>query len=353
MRKKTGLMMVAFILLGCSMQAQTKLSKVLEQASLGGYAVVKDTYTDESSVDAKSNFSVRMVRFYVNGTLGSDWKYKAQMEFSGEPGTNKGVRLLDAYAEWGKYKAIAVRVGQMKRAFSFENPYSPWAVGHTNYSMVVRNLVAFSDRAGEQPSGGRDLGVLIKGDLFPLTTHRFLHYELGLYNGEGINHADRNNSKDIIGGISIRPLKELQLGVFGWNGEYGTEQNKVTRRRMAFGVKYESKWSARAEYITSKGGVFMHPEMSDRADGWYATVGIPVCKKLKIYPRWDVYRQEKTNDTKTENFGVTFNYTVYKNLMLQAAYYYSNQRVATYSNNVRSTTDVNSNHLAAELYIRF
>jgi hypothetical protein len=336
-----------------SLCAQSVLDE-LSQAKIGGYVIGKASYTDEVSSVSDTNFGIRVVRFYIKGDIMKDWSYKVQMEYSGFPGTNKGVRLLDAYGEWHSCKALTVRFGQMKRVFSFENPFHPWNTGQDTYAQVIRKLTGFSDRVGEQTSGGRDLGLVLQGDFFPTQSGYLLHYQAGVYNGQGINKSDLNSSKDWIGGLIFTPIKDLQLGVFGWTGEYGDQANKVDRNRVAFGVNYESDWSVRAEYITSKGGVYLHPEYADKADGWYATVGIPVTSALKVYPRWDVYRHEKTWDTMSSNYGLTVNYVLHKHLMLQAGYYFRNAREVKYSSlGRRSVERRNSNNITAELYFRF
>ena len=89
-----------------------------------------------------------MVRAYVKGTILHDWNYYIQMEYSGAPGVDKGVRLLDAYGEWKKFPEFSVKFGQMKRVFTFENPYSPWDIGYGNYSQLVQKLAGMSDRVG-------------------------------------------------------------------------------------------------------------------------------------------------------------------------------------------------------------
>lgn len=344
---------VMLLCMAPSLCAQAILDE-LSKAKIGGYVIGKASYTDAEDKEVDTNFGIRVVRFYIKGDVMEDWSYKVQMEYSGFPGTNKGVRLLDAYGEWNHFKAFKIRFGQTKRVFSFENPYHPWKTGQDNYAQVIRHLVGFSDRVGEQTSGGRDLGIVIQGELFPSSIGDLLHYQIGLYNGQGINKNDVNSSKDLIGGLIFTPLKHLQIGAFGWTGEYGEKENKVARRRMAFGVNYESDWTIRAEYITSKGGVYLHPEYADKADGWYMTVGIPIAKYFRIYPRWDVYRHEKTWDTMTSNYGITLNYTLHKHLMLQAGYHYSSRRNISYdAQKTRSAEHQKSNNITAELYFRF
>ena len=59
---------------------------------------------------------------------------------------------------------------------------------------------------------------------------------------------------------------------------------------------------------------------SDKADGWYATVGVPVTDKCKIYGKWDVYRDQKNKSSQKSIYSVAVNYYFYKNLKIQGLY---------------------------------
>lgn len=336
-----------------------KLKDIPVTAKLGGYIIGNYTYYDEESKDRNAGFNLRLARVYVNGTVAQDFKYRLQMEVNGAPNVDKGPRIVDAYVEWVKYPWLNVRFGQMKRAFTFENPYNPWNQGFGAYAQVITKLSGFSDRVGEHSSGGRDAGLLLQGDLFPVgkDEHRLFHYQVGVYNGQGVNHNDANSSKDIIGGVWLAPIKDLQIGAFGWAGEYTANGITVDRNRMSFGVKYESDWTVRAEYITSQGRKVSEKQEgygTDKADGWYAAVGVPVGKQFKVYGKWDVYRDEKTSDTQTSIYGLALNYWLDKNLMIQGSYNFTNARSVSYQSNARvENPEANYNMLQLQVYVRF
>lgn len=350
-RFSTTIITLLFII---PLSAQTKLSEIFSMPQFGGYFIGRYMYTDSENSQTNGGFDLRMVRLYVEGKMLTDWKYRVQLEASGAPGVDKGIRLLDAYGEWNKYPEFTIRFGQMKRPFSFESPYHPWNVGWGNFSQVIQKLTGFSDRVGEHSSGGRDAGIVFLGDLFPTPTHRLFHYQIGIFNGQGINHSDANKNKDLIGGVWISPIKPLQIGAFGWTGRYTADQKKANRNRMAFGLKYEDEWTVRTEYITSQGGKIFDTRYAEKADGWYATVGIPFARKFKAYGIWDVYRDEKTSDTQNSNYAVALNYKLYKDLMLQATYYYTHASNATYTqHNEREINKTHYNTVQMQLYIRF
>ena len=334
--------------------AQLKLKEIASVPQFGGYLVGRAQYTNDRTSKNGGGFDLRMVRGYVKGTILKEWNYYIQLEYSGAPGVDKGVRLLDAYGEWKRFPEFSVKFGQMKRVFTFENPYSPWDTGFGNCSQLVQKLAGMSDRVGEHSSGGRDAGIVVQGDLFPAEDHRWLHYQVGVYNGQGINHSDENKQKDVIGGLWVSPTKELQIGAFGWTGRYTRNNVTVDRNRMAYGIKYEGDWTVRAEYATSQGGKTDNRFAATRADAWYVSVGAPLCKKLKAYAVWDVYRDEKTSDTQNALYTLALNYRLWKNLMIQGTYSYTDGSQAAYSDTGERSVSKNNYHTAMlQLYVRF
>ncbi len=345
------LLAVLLVLPAC---AQLKLKEIASVPQFGGYLVGRAQYTNDRTSKNGGGFDLRMVRGYVKGTILKEWNYYIQLEYSGAPGVDKGVRLLDAYGEWKRFPEFSVKFGQMKRVFTFENPYSPWDTGFGNYSQLVQKLAGMSDRVGEHSSGGRDAGIVVQGDLFPAEDHRWLHYQVGVYNGQGINHSDENKQKDVIGGLWVSPTKELQIGAFGWTGRYTKNNVTVDRNRMAYGIKYEGDWTVRAEYATSQGGKTDNRFAATRADAWYVSVGAPLCKKLKAYAVWDVYRDEKTSDTQNALYTLALNYRLWKNLMIQGTYSYTDGSQTAYSDTGERSVSKNNYHTAMlQLYVRF
>lgn len=311
----------------------------------GGYIMGKYSINDRAGQSTNGGFDLRFVRLYATGYCFTDFYYKLQLEVNGAPGPDKGPRIVDAFIEWQKFDAFRVKLGQFKRSFGFENPYSPLDVGLGSYSQATMQLASISDRNGEHKSSGRDLGVQVQGDLFasPRDGHKWLHYQVGLFNGQGINHADKDKFKDLIGGLWISPVKNLAIGGFGWNGRYVNENytenesdtdaakpwKEVKRVRWGAGLKYEDKWTVRSEYMHSVGGVVSDITAPCKSDAWYATVGAPLFKNFKLYGRWDCYRSAKTWDSLKTDWGLSANYYLGKNLLFQANYTFTDDRSAT------------------------
>ena len=335
------------------------LKGVLQKADptlkFGGYIVGKYSVSDRSGEKSNGGFDLRFVRLYLNGYCFQDFYYRLQVEINDAPGVDKGPRVLDAFVEWQHFDELRVKLGQFKRPFGFENPYSPLDVGLGSFAQATMKIASIGDRNGEHKTSGRDLGVQLQGDLFPSKKdgHKWLHYQVGFFNGQGINHSDKDNFKDLIGGLWISPIKDLCIGGFGWNGKYtnesyapGTNQwAEVARKRWGVGLKYESDLTVRGEYMSSVGGVVNDASAPRRSDGWYATVGYPVIKHLKLYGRWDCYRDAKTWSSLKTVYGLSANYFLGKNFIFQANYSFTDDRSASFGQHY-NTFDI-------QVYARF
>ena len=65
------------------------------------------------------------------------------------------------------------------------------------------------------------LGSMVQGDLLKAADgHHYLHYQVGVFNGQGTNMKDVDQRKDVIGGVWVAPVKGLRIGAFGWTGSY-------------------------------------------------------------------------------------------------------------------------------------
>ena len=313
---KTAIIVCIALLTALPLSAQTIVEQLKQNTTFGGYVIGKINATTQEDADVKFDLGIRMARVYVDTKVG-DFAMKLQMHLSGSP-LNKNensVHLVDAWVEWQHWRELRVKFGQFKRCFTFENPMHPWLLGQGNYSQLSLRLAGFNDRTGEHSSNGRDIGLQLQGDLFKSQRdgHRWLHYQMGVYTGQGINHADKDTKKDFIGGLWIAPLKELQIGAFGWWGNYiSSDGTSINRRRYSFGINYTGDWTARAEYAVD--------QAAGTADAWYAIVGTPAWHHTKLFAHYDVYREFRSQDNAHSIYGLSLQYNFHPNFMLQANY---------------------------------
>ena len=288
-------------------------------------------------------------------------------------------RVVDLFVEWQRFPFLMVKAGQFKRPFTFENPMHPVDQGFLGYSQNVSALAGFSDRAGAHASNGRDIGIQLQGDFLPNAAGRNLvHYQVGVFNGQGINTSDVDQQKDLIGGVWVMPVAGMRLGVFGWMGSYARKGNwteldaagnevthvnevrKLQQRRYAFSAEYKvNDWTMRSEYIHSTGKAFnktgvikdndasVNEGIGDKADGIYALVIAPVVKK-KLYAkaRYDMYRKTGEWSSAKTMYEIGANYLINKNLQINAEY-------ALVNNRALATDKHNSSIIDVELDFRF
>ena len=386
--KKTILSTSFAILLATSMAAQEKKEaklNVLSDIKFSGY--VMSQFQDSDQENKESNtFNIRMVRMSLEGRLMTDFYWKVQLQANGNTSDlGSSPRMVDAFAEWQKYDAFKIKAGQFKRPFTFENPMHPVTQGFMSYSQNVSKLSGFSDRSGEHASNGRDIGVQIQGDFLKNANGRnLLHYQVGVFNGQGTNQKDVDQRKDVIGGVWVVPVKGLRIGAFGWTGSYarkGTwnvvdanhkevkdEKGKnvtasgvrsLSKNRYAFSAEYAANdWTVRSEYIHSQGYGFLKPLSSgkesdcninyaagDQADGFYALMIAPVVsKKLYAKARYDLYRPRAEWGTAKTFYEIGANYWIGKSIMIGAEYVRVNDR---------SLTKPNYNMIDVELDVKF
>lgn len=314
------------------------LKDAIKSISFGGYVIGKADITDRDGIEAESNMNIRIVRLYIDGKV-MDFKYKVQAHMNGVniDSKEKSPRIVDAWIEWQKYDFAKIRFGEFKRCFTIENPMHPYDLGAGNYSQLALIFSGYSDRVGEHASNGRDIGLQVEGDLLPVGKgkHNLLHYMVGVFNGQGINNADRNSRKDIMGGLWINPLPNLHFTAYGWTGDYTRDGLTVDRDRFALGVKYDGPIRLRSEYVYSEGkkiGTDSEGNSiitgSNYADAWYAVAGVPVNKNIILWGKYDVYRDNaKWNSTKSL-YCFTADYYFNKDIKLQANYTYTYDKAA-------------------------
>ena len=316
----------------------------VKNVKFSGYGMLQ--YQGQDPEGNHSNtFNLRLARFILDGKIG-DFDWRAQIQGTNATGPGQPtVQLVDLYAEWRKYPEFKIRVGQFKRAFTYENPTHPITQGWRGYADVINKLSAFGDRTGEKSSGGRDIGIQFAGDLFPNANgRRLFHYQVGIYNGEGVNQKDMDNRKDLIAGAWVMPIKGVRVGAFGWTGSRGgmydpvtKETRSIEKNRYCISAEYDlNEYTFRAEYIHSQGWGAKSPgnnvreiyyENGDKADGWYVFGIVPIIKgKLHAKARYESYRNQKNWATSVNQVECGLNYFFTKNLELHMEYSRVNDR---------------------------
>lgn len=328
-----------------------KMADYVTVPKFGGYIVGTYKYNSQEGKNGGDGFGLRYLRLYLDGTVLKDFKYRVQMNVSGEPGSKNGARVIDAFISWQKWAPLGIKLGEYKRCFTFENPMNPWDIASGDYTQLTKHFTGMGGDLyqGAANSGGRDLGVQIYGDAFKVgkTQHYLLHYQAGIYNGQGINTSDKDKEKDYISTVQLQPLKGLYVGVFGWSGSFfdGAQSNYF--KRWAAGVSYEGLFSARAEYARNiyADGADTHG-LGQKSDAWYIRMGIPTWRWLRVNLGYDAYRKDMSTWTSLNSiYSLGLQARPHKNLQFQLQW--------NYCHNNASGVDKDYHQLWTQAYIRF
>ena len=323
-------------------------------------------YQANTRSDASSNsFGLRIARISLDGRVVNDFYWKAQIQFNGNTSTlSSSPKVVDLFVEWQKYDFLRVKMGQFKNPFTFENPMNPIDQGFNGYSQLVQKLAGFSDRAGGHSSNGRDIGLQLQGDFLKNANGRnLLHYQVGVFNGQGINVSDVDEQKNIIGGVWVMPVAGMRIGAFGWEGSYArkgtwTETNpqtlgevthsgvrKLPQHRYAFSAEYlVDDWTFRTEYAHSTGEAFSKTltntndatstncnlgSNGSKAQGVYALVIAPIIKKkLHAKARYDMYQPSGDASKQLSQYDLGLDYEFHRNMEISGTYSYVHNRAA-------------------------
>lgn len=380
--KKTIIMalMAAASVSASAQQKQTiEIPSWLSNVKLSGYGMTQYQYSGQK--DAESNsFNIRMARISLEGRIASDFYWKTQIQFNGNTSTlGSSPRMVDLFAEWQKYEYFKVKIGQFKNPFTFENPMHPIDQGFMGYSQNVSKLAGFSDRAGEHASNGRDIGLQFQGDFLKNANGRnLLHYQIGVFNGQGTNTKDVDQQKNVIGGVWVMPVSGMRIGAFGWTGSYarkGTwnddEQGNIiyekdaagnsvldkdgkpvketfsgtrnlNQNRYAFSFEYKKDgWTVRSEYIHSTGKAFaksitnfndanakdcnLNAKIGDKAQGVYGLVIAPLAQlpknsRIDVKARYDMYQPNGKSNMQRTQYEAGLNFHIGKRISILTEY---------------------------------
>ena len=371
---KKSIILALMALTAVSASAQKKqtieLPSWLSNVKLSGYGMTQYQYSGQK--DAESNsFNIRMARIALEGRIAGDFYWKTQIQFNGNTSNlGSSPRMVDLFAEWQKYDYFKVKIGQFKNPFTFENPMHPIDQGFMGYSQNVSKLAGFSDRAGEHASNGRDIGLQLQGDFLKNANGRnLLHYQIGVFNGQGINTKDVDNQKNVIGGVWVMPVSGMRIGAFGWTGSYARKGNwtetemkgnptygtfeevevvhtnevrKLAQNRYAFSFEYKKDgWTVRSEYIHSTGKAFaksitnfndanskdcsINEKIGDKAQGVYGLVIAPLAQlpknsRIDVKARYDMYQPNGKSNMQRTQYEAGLNFHIGKRISILTEY---------------------------------
>lgn len=202
---------------------------VAKLPKVSGYLQTGLNWNTAGNGHAAVSFQAKRLRLILDGTITDKASFRLQIEaFNGIAGSTNGngqknLQVMDAFATYKFSQGFQVRAGQFYTPVGYENydisPATLETVDFSNicYRMACRNAVGY-----DFVDYGRDLGVMIMGDVIPNKEKGFnyLSYNLAVTNGHLPAADDNNKSKDIIAALTIRPAKLFNIKLAYNYGEY-------------------------------------------------------------------------------------------------------------------------------------
>ncbi len=299
---------------------------------VSGYIQAGYDYLWNEDGTTTSTFHLRRARISLQGDIykgakGAKASYRLQIDLC------KELPIMDLWVKYQPVNQFGVQFGQFKVPISIENTdYNATKLEFINYANTVQRLVRMSssDLQGIN-SSGRDIGALLYGGFIKKDDYSIINYEVGVFNGSGINTKDKNKSKDIAARLTIQPLQKLKIAAYYMGGETdassliekyptmvvdnsGVNTKYLGYNRYGGGFDFNNKHIfARSEYIGGKTGAM-------RSEGVYAQVGYKFLNKCSVGVRFDYFDENKADDGNQMNYSVAASYHPWKYLRLQAEY---------------------------------
>ena len=271
------------------------------------------------SVGDSTLFFLRRVRVAVQGDITPWASYRVQVELrnlgtTGAPATVAGTDLYVALqsAHWGGL------VGQFKIPFSLEALLGSSILELADRSIVVGDLAP-----------NRDIGAAAEW-----RPHRVLSMRVGVFNGEGPNHASNPDRKMLVVGRAVlAPSTGVELGgaAAGYPDSTWIDADVYARR---------GAWTLRSEYLR-RNAFSAH----DRLEGWYALGAY----RLPHEPVQVVGRVEQIDSTRVRRDRVT-GYTAGAQYLFKGDDF---KLQASYAVFVEQTKGVSNNRVIVQMQVRW
>ena len=290
MRMKHYLLAIAALVVSMTASAQSNNTFADEHLSLSGY--LQGGYSWNSDSNPEATFYLKRARLSLTGSAPEEkFDYRLQVDMAGSP------KICDLYFRYKPSPAFSMQLGQFKLPFAIENDlYGPTKFEFIDYSYITTLFARNNAKYDGLAATGRDLGFQVYGSLGEADGYHALSYNIGFFNGAGINGTDHNSSKDFVGRVIYKPSKELSLTASYMYAETNIKvkvaNEEITRRyvespRWAIGAIYDNKSVlVRSEYAEARfGDMFV--------SSFYAMAGYQLTKTWGLYARYEYLNHER------------------------------------------------------------
>lgn len=277
---------------------------------LSGY--LQGGFQWEESADPQSTFYLRRARVSISGDAAKEKiDYRLQVDMAGNP------KICDLYFRYKPFNQLNIQLGQYKLPFSLENElYGPTKFEFIEYSYLTTYLVRNNNKYDDISATGRDMGIQLYGGFIEREGYSIINYNLGVFNGSGINSKDNNSSKDVIARLIIKPFKGFSVSgsyMYSETNYRGTEYMKSPR--WSVGAIYDVRhWIVRTEFAQADFA-------GNKTDAFYALAGYHFEKPWTIAARYEFINDElKTLDEERVTLGAVYKPFKFLRLQLNMTY---------------------------------
>lgn len=312
MKFRNLLLLLVAVVFSATAEAQTTAEKVKSFADkhmkLSGY--LQGGFSWDS--DAGSTFYLRRARVSLTGDFAKEkFDYRLQVDMAGSP------KICDLYFRYKPLNELNVQLGQYKLPFSLENElYGPTKFEFIEYSYLTTYLVRNDGKFDGIKATGRDMGLQLYGGFIERDGYSIINYNVGVFNGSGINSKDNNRSKDVVARLIIKPIKGLSISGSYMYSETNVELNKYMKApRWSVGAIYDVRhWIARAEFAQANFG-------GNTTNAFYALAGYHFEKPWTVAARYEFINDElHTLDHQRITLGGVYKPYKFLRLQLNATY---------------------------------
>lgn len=324
MKMKNYLLAIVALVVSLSASAQSNNSFAQEYMSLSGYL-----QGGFQSTDFLSTFYLKRARVSLTGNAKQEKiDYRLQVDMAGEP------KICDLYFRYKPSSKLGMQLGQFKIPFAIENDiYGPTTVELIDYSYITMLLARNQNRYDGLAVTGRDIGFQLYGALAEAKGYNILSYNVGVFNGAGINTQDNNDAKDYVARLIYKPSKALSLSgsimstqttkeesrliLEGLNVVTATKKTNIKSSRWALGAIYDvDEFILRSEYAGATFDTF-------DVESFYVLGGYKIKRDWMLVARYEVLNQiYKTHTWQADRVTVGAVFKPYSFLRFQLNYAY-------------------------------
>lgn len=213
----------------------------------------------------------------VGGPVSDRTSYRIEMQFdSKETGKGPGskAQVRSAYIDYLTNPASRLRMGQQTLPWGYELEVPTPGLWSGERAFFMDRL--FPDQ--------RDLGLELNYQRSPRTPK----FDLGAFNGTGIDQTDNNNHQNLLARVDF-PVKSGSIALSSYTGTNGEGTARTRQDRDAVSAKYQFKdTQLMGEWVTGN-------DRGKDIRGWYAQIGHPITKKTTnlLFAKYDQYDENR------------------------------------------------------------